>query len=162
MEAILTIAMVAAVIIDIWIIYYLINLQRANCVCALGWRHTFVLFFWVASMLYTVAHVFRVQPVIGNMQLAVFMIAFSALNIWVVLSYISKLEREKCKCSEDIARDVIKVITIVRLFVYAFFAVILLYSVARIAAAVSTGNVPLAQLPKKTRRGNRAGKKLGR
>lgn len=148
--------MVAAVMIDLWIIYYLWNLQKIKCLCALEWRHTVILFYWTLSMLYTVAHIFKLGSVVTNPALSTFMITFSIFNIWVVLSYIKRLEEEKCKCSEHVARDVIKIITIVRMFMYVFVALVAIYSLLRLSNAIHK-SIEIGA-PKQGRRGRR-GKK---
>jgi len=93
---------------------------------------------------------------VRNPTIATAMIAFSIANVYVVLTYVKKLEEEKCKCSEGIARDVMKLITLVRLFIYIFAGLLMFYALARMATLVQ-GHQPSLPAPAK-RQGKSKGK----
>lgn len=125
------VVMTVAVLIDLWIVYYLINLERIKCVCALEWRRHFIIGYILVSIVYLVGSTlgagFARNPIVvtGYLSLSLF-------NIYVVLSYVGRLERENCKCSDTLARLVLKVVAVVRILV---FAMVLVYAVF-VAAAV--------------------------
>ena len=110
-----------------WVLYYLVKLHQDKCLCALGWRWYSVTAFIGLTLLNIVTAValdrnsaVTLLPVV--LQTAY--VLFGLFNIYVIISYVQKLKKESCKCSEGIAREVLQALAIVQLVVLIIAVII--------------------------------------
>jgi len=123
-----TILLILAILIDLWIIQYLLRLAQHKCACAMGWKRTFILVYWITSVVWAIGHLLDLDTLFTpTVSMAMFL--FSVINVWVVLSYVARLEKEQCNCSIDMARDVMYLVSVVRLAIYVFFGIMVLVMV---------------------------------
>lgn len=137
------IALVAALTIayNAYVLWVVRHLDGLGCPCARDWRLRFITGFtvfklvWVALILALLAAgVTRVgAPPPGPLQALSFLVSVATLaNMIIALTYIMRLRREQCECSEFTARTVWEVLLWLSV---AWWAVMLLVSVATIAVA---------------------------
>lgn len=119
--------MLLAVIINVYLLIYLMNLANIGCKCALNWRRNYIMFFIVLSLILSVASVFSYDILTSSIVMSVFTVA-SIANVVIVLQYISMLKKEHCECSEDLAREIMQFIAILYAFFYVLLFVVLLFT----------------------------------
>lgn len=99
-----TIILFAAVLIEIYILYWLFRLETTGCLCAMDWRRSFIIFYAFFNLLMIVLTISNSDLVV-NLSLA--SMVFAILNIVFTIQYVHRLKKEKCECSESTAREVI-------------------------------------------------------
>lgn len=152
LDVLLSIILIA---INIYILVYLVRLERMGCQCAMDFRRVYVIAYLIASIVYaalvTGAFVASTRwslpewvTISGNVLSLVMLIA-GILYIVFGIQYINRLREEKCACSNAVARDVWEVVLYIHvaylilaalliLLVYAAFAMRLAGREAEIAA----------------------------
>ena len=117
-----------AAALDGWLLYYLVELQKKACICALGWRWYFLVVFFVLALLnigmalLTGTKGRSYLPDVLQTLLGI----YGIFIIYVILSYVHKLKKESCKCSEGIAREVLQAVAIVQIVVIVLLFVAVL------------------------------------
>jgi hypothetical protein len=118
--------MLLAIIINVYILMYLINLEKIGCKCALNWRRTYIMFFIIFSVILSIASLFSYDILTSAVVMALFTVA-SIANVVIILQYISILKDEHCKCSEALAREIMHFIAILYAFFYVLLFIILIF-----------------------------------
>lgn len=120
--------------LNAYFLYYIDELAKKGCQCALGWHRTFmqvslvVFILWELTML-----VFRVQ----SRWLSIFMLAFGFIYIVVTRMFIHKIKQHSCMCAETRAftiLDYYNMAVIILLAVYAIVIVVGLLAGSVVAA----------------------------
>jgi uncharacterized membrane protein len=110
-----------------WILYYLVKLQQNKCLCALGWRWYSVTAFIGLTLLNLVAAIALDRNSAVTLLPAILQTAyvlFGLFNIYVIISYVQRLKKKSCKCSEGLAREVLQALAIVQLVVLIIAVII--------------------------------------
>lgn len=137
------IILVLSVLINIWILVYLVNLEQLGCACAMGWRRVYIMMFTVLNILITLGFVhYRMSPVAMYAYFAA-----SIVFIVVVMQYTSMLKREKCKCSEHLAREVMHIAALIQALIYIF-----VFCIALALILISLGNDGMAAIGKRLKK----------
>lgn len=110
------------VVINVIIIKYLISLESMGCECAMDWRRNYIMFYFVLSLVYAISTPFLDKGDIPLIQSL--LVILGVINTIFILQYVHRLYKEKCACSQSLARDLMTVIALVNLLVYV---VILIY-----------------------------------
>jgi hypothetical protein len=110
--------MTLAILINVWILVYLVNLERLGCACALGLRRLFIMAYTVLTILMALGLVV-LSPESSPLWVSGFVI-LSIFYIVVVLQYTRDLERHKCACSAHLARDVLQLAAMIQAMLYIF------------------------------------------
>lgn len=91
------------------------NLETTDCKCSEDHRRNYIkywlgLFLMITSILYiyNIYHLYNdnTKHIINIIYCEIIIFVLSLINIYYSLTYIEKLKKEDCKCSEDITRDV--------------------------------------------------------
>jgi MFS family permease len=140
---------------------YIDKLERIKCVCAEHPYKNFIkkyiifaiCFLLVTAFLPPSAVVGLVGPLYGLIYLVIKWIYVIATVVFFVyaLRYVQYLTREKCKCSEDIRRDVLYWWSITQLVIFAILIVlpfILMVATGAFALAVKSGKGVVSNLDK--------------
>lgn len=122
-----------------YVLWVVRHLDGLGCPCARDWRLRFITGFTVFKLVWVTllvallaAGVTRVGvPVPGPLQALSVLVGIATLaNMIIALTYLTRLRRERCECSEFTARTVWEVL----LWLYvAWWAVMLLLSIATVA-----------------------------
>lgn len=78
-------------------LYYLYKLEDANCNCVMDWRHNFVKYFTIATLLLVLV-VFVTQKVYVY-NLLKFMYVLSLVSLYAFYTYVDNLEKTQCSCA---------------------------------------------------------------
>lgn len=78
-------------------LYYLYKLEDANCNCVMDWRHNFVKYFTIATLLLVV--VVFVTPKAHVDNLLILMYVLSLISLYALYTYIGDLEKTQCNCA---------------------------------------------------------------
>lgn len=119
--------MLISVIINVYILMYLVNLEKVGCKCAMNWRRTFIMFFIIFSVVLSIASLFSYDILSSAIVMGLFTVA-SIANVVIILQYINMLKKEQCDCSEGLAREIMHVIAILYAFFYVLLFVILIFT----------------------------------
>ncbi len=125
-----------AIVINSYILRYLYFLEKNGCKCALNWRRTFIMFFIGISLVLSLLSLFNIDILTSSIILTLFAI-LSIANVVIILQYIHMLKEEKCKCSADLAREILQFIAALYAFFYIMLLIILFYSGFKISAIVT-------------------------
>ena len=80
------------------IIYYLYNLEDADCNCIRDWRHNYIKYF--AIFLISFAGICVIMPSLSkNMVITSLTIILSIVNIYAFFTYIGDLNTTQCSCA---------------------------------------------------------------
>ena len=101
---------------NLFVLHTVTRLEKMGCECAMDWRRTFISDFTIFMVVWiaTTAIVGMVWPrLLSNVAFAtvsgvVGLVAF--VNAVISLQYIADLRKDKCKCSESVARTVWEVL----------------------------------------------------
>lgn len=126
---------ILAVLINAYILRYLYFLEENGCKCALNWRRTYIMLFIGLSLILAILSLFNVDILTSSIVLIIFA-GLSIANIVIILQYVHMLKAEKCKCSENLAREILQFIAALYAFFYIMLLIILFYSGFKIAAII--------------------------
>ena len=110
---------------------YLYYLEKNGCECALNWRRKFIMFYISLSLVLAILSLFKINLLTSSIIFAVFA-ALSIADVVIILQFVHMLKEEQCKCSEDLAREILQFIAIIKIAVYSIALIVLLYSVFNI------------------------------
>lgn len=129
-----TILFIAILITDIflnlYIIYYLNQLDTSGCQCAMGWQRKFILIYTYVSIALSSLALICIglfPDYINDIVSRLLYIVLPALIIYifasvfytiVTIDYVTNLKNKECRCSDKPGRTVMLIISIVSIVVY--------------------------------------------
>jgi len=82
------------------IIYYLYNLESADCNCIKDWRHNYIKYFAIFLICWSLLHV--LLPAFPKYKMIGFIIMIlSLINVYAFFTYVGDLNSTKCVCAID-------------------------------------------------------------
>lgn len=128
-------SIVASVVYATYIHHYVVRLERIGCGCAMDFRRSYIQWYTLALVVIGVVNiVLRLAG--GDAGLAFISVVLSPIvllativYIIFVLQYVNRLRREKCHCSETMARAILYIITIIYTILACLLSLIALYMV---------------------------------
>ncbi len=125
-----------AVAINAYILNYLYYLEKNGCKCAMNWRRIFIMVFIGFSLLLSILSLFKIDVLTASIILSVFA-GLSIANVVIILQYVYMLKKEKCACSDHLAREILQFIAALYAFFYIMLLIVLFYSGFQIANIIS-------------------------
>lgn len=139
--AFLDISYIASVIMNFLIILlliaiytYIVNLENKGCVCAKSGDSAFIKGFSLFAIIYILVIMFIPHKVVvkflgpvGSYLLGLIHLFFILVSIyfwWVTFRYTRYLVNEKCKCSEDMRREIIMIGSMIELILIFFIFIL--------------------------------------
>lgn len=125
----------ASVIYATYIHHYVTRLERIGCDCATDFRRTYIQWYTLALIVIGIINVSLrlssgdVGLSILSMVLSPIMFVATLIYVVFVIQYINRLRREKCACSEGMARSILYIITIINVTLACLLALVILYAV---------------------------------
>lgn len=123
----------ASVVYATYVHHYVIRLERIGCDCAVDFRRTYIQWFTLALIAIGITNI-ALRLTGGDLGLAILSmvlspIMFVATVIYVVfvIQYINRLRREKCLCSEGMARSILYLVTIINVTLACLLALMILF-----------------------------------
>lgn len=135
MNAISIVFNAIAIVLWFFILYYITNLETAGCKCALDWRQKFIKYYIVYLLLMIIFMTPNAPPILLTIH---FIISISF--IMIVYHYIHDLKIKKCKCSENVARDVLMFINYIQIFLMVFVLILLVHMMYEFRALIRKTN----------------------
>lgn len=122
------------IIINVFALMWIHHLEAVSCTCSENWKRDYIKYFlyafFVMLILRILVFLFTGQSILRqNMLLTSIMFlyyAFSIVNIFVSIIYISELKNTNCTCSEDVRREVYFYYNIVRLALFGIMILLVL------------------------------------
>ena len=100
------------IIINILIIYYLVNLEDVTCNCITDWRHDYIKYFSVFLLTFNIICLFSFcMPMSSSNNsttvqiLVIIFLLLSLVNMYALYTYIGDLNSTKCSCAVDKQKD---------------------------------------------------------
>lgn len=137
MHAISIIFNAIAIVLWLFILYYITNLETIGCKCALDWRRTFIQYYIIYLLLMIIFMSPDAPPILLTLH---FIISISFIVI--VYHYIHDLKVKKCKCSESAARDVLMFINYIQIFMVMFVLILLVHLMFEFRALLKNAKSP--------------------
>ena len=78
-------------IVNIFIIYYLINLEHNHCDCIRDWRHNYIK--------YTAIFLILINLLLKTHEISGILIIFQIIYVYAFYTYIRDLDNTKCECA---------------------------------------------------------------
>lgn len=128
-------SIVASVVYAIYVHHYVVRLERIGCDCAMDFRRSYIQWYTLALIVIGVVNVaLRLSGGAGGLaviSLVLSPIVALATIVYVVfvLQYVDRLRREKCECSETMARAVLYIVTVVHITLACLLSLVALYAV---------------------------------
>lgn len=126
--------------IAVWtfILLYIIRLEEIGCECAIGWRRVFIKYYIMVIIAMVLLSMFGI---FSSKQLSPFFMtlqfALTVVFITVVYHYIHDLKVQKCKCSEDMARDILEFVNYIQMFLVIFSLLVMVHAMFTVAKYMS-------------------------
>jgi hypothetical protein len=86
---------ILGLIINILIIYYLINIEAVDCNCINDWRHNYIKYVSVFNIIINILFLFN----INNESLLGINTILNLINLYAFFTYIRDLNDTKCECA---------------------------------------------------------------
>jgi hypothetical protein len=124
--------------INIWILYYLVQLEKSHCECALGNKHRFIKLYLsimipltVLTIVFSIMRSSKLASMIQSHPTATYgiymlLVLVQVVFIATVFLYIRELKATKCDCSQHHARTALEILN----YIAIVMTVILLISFA--------------------------------
>lgn len=122
-------ASIVAILLHTYLLNFLLRLEGTGCACAMDWRRKYIVGFVLFMIVFNIASALAVSSrkfARARMILSPVIMVASILFVVFTFQYVSKLEREKCKCSDDTARLVLLLVAAVNSSVFAILGLTLL------------------------------------
>ena len=113
------------------IVYYLNNLQKIGCDCALNNKRNFIFGYTIFNILFAVPQLFtdKITKFLVKYPIAVFgLFALALSNIVITLLYIEEIKKANCKCSESVFRDMMYYLSIINACLYGIMILMIIYA----------------------------------
>lgn len=102
----------AIICLYLWLLYYLVNLQKTNCTCALNKKRQWIIGFVCFSIVVNMYSFITRKTFLDNVALWLVYGLVVLVNLVVMFQYVYYLKKDRCVCSEGDARSVITMIAI--------------------------------------------------
>ena len=89
-----------SIIINILIIYYIVNLEDVTCNCITDWRHDYIKYVSMFMLAMNILFLFSVKLSNDNPLVSIFLI-LSLVNMYALYTYVGDLNDTKCGCAID-------------------------------------------------------------
>lgn len=116
---------IALLILQGFTIKYLMDLEKINCLCAMNWKRDYLILYAIFTFVAIIVSGFFKQ--IPGPVLKVFFSIFTIINIVLSILYINNLKISDCKCSENVMRDVIYYVEILKGLICAISIIAVMY-----------------------------------
>jgi hypothetical protein len=97
---------------------WIVDIERKDCKCSINWRRTFMKWFYVASILFQGALLFKNRTLIKYLAVPISMASVGYL--YVTLTYVHKLIDTSCDCTSGQHRTVLFWLALGQAFLLAF------------------------------------------
>lgn len=135
LDGIHKLAAIITIILFVYLLMFLVKLERTGCECAKDWRRDYIIFYCVYVIVIAISQFFMQWS--NRMQLAVAPLTFAFGIFFVVftLQYVHRLKREKCSCSDEVGRVVLYLVAAIDAVVFAIIGVLLVMNAILMAVA---------------------------
>ncbi len=106
---VMTVFYVLYALFNVFLLVWLLKLEKIQCTCALNWRRSYLIFYVVFSLCVVLLNFTSIKIPYLPTLITILGIIF----IIIAIQYVRKLESEYCNCSEAFMRDLLYVISVV-------------------------------------------------
>ena len=121
-----SVGIIIGIIINFFIVYYLINLEDKNCNCIRDWRHDYIKFFSIFNILTSIIALSNTVPKTGILVNTIGILAI--INIYAFYTYIRDLNDTKCECAVVKQKNLNKFLNIYRYLIIIIPIFILIFA----------------------------------
>ena len=124
LEHIITFAMIC---VNVYLMWYLYELEKNGCKCAMNWRRTLIMFiigFWIVLELSNLMHLKSIYNITHSHWFLILSFVLTLVNVIIIYQYIKMLDTEDCKCSKSSAKGILEAIAILDTIMYILIILI--------------------------------------
>lgn len=130
------ISQVITIILFVYILTYLVQLERTGCECAQDWRRNYIVFYAIFIIILAVYDlsvlVLHKDPLSHIAMLGMFrapvVLVLGVVFVVAAIQYVNRLKREKCACSDTYARLILLIVAIIDAAVFSILGLLMLAS----------------------------------
>jgi len=87
------------IILNSFVVYYLLNLEEKSCNCIRDWRHNYIKYLSIFSIILNMLSLFEFKTIIKNKHIITIICILGIVNIYAFYTYIRDLNDTKCECA---------------------------------------------------------------
>ena len=112
------------------IFLYLYLLKKNDCECSKSYKREFILYFTLSYIFIIISFItfpkfFRKNNIIGTL-LKLYLGIFLIVNAYMVYTYSESLDKNKCKCSDNLGRDIMRIYNVFYIFLMTLLFILVL------------------------------------
>lgn len=115
----------------LWIFIFLVNLKSVKCVCALNWKHDYIVGFIGFVLLFNLYLLLvdktKRQFTSTHIIMAFLIVAAAILNIVLMIQYTLEIQKKKCECADKFSLSVMQFLAFFQIFTIAFVVILALF-----------------------------------
>jgi hypothetical protein len=89
---------IISIIINILILYYVVNLEDVTCNCITDWRHNYIKYVTIFILIMNILFLFSLRLSNDNPIMSLFLI-LTLINMYALYTYVGDLNDTKCGCA---------------------------------------------------------------
>ena len=128
------------------IIYYLYHLEKIDCKCSLTFQRNYIFYYTIfvfSINLLTICFQNKLKDLaFVILPISILLIIAGIINIVYTIEYVEAMKKQNCNCSDSIIRDLMFIIAILQICVWAIVLLIM------ISIFVFKANIPSGILKK--------------
>ena len=126
-------------ILWLYILTYIMKLEKIGCKCSEGWKRTFIKYYIIVILVFLVIQMFEFKlPIEISLITSFVKILFTIAFVFIVFNYVNYLKETKCQCSIDVKRDVLEIFNYIQMFLLIIVFVIMIYTMFVVSHAMGT------------------------
>jgi hypothetical protein len=122
---------ILSLILNIFIIYYLLNLEDKTCNCIRDWRHNYIKITTIFNIILSSLILFgliKQSTFVGFTNINIIMLILAIINLYAFYTYIGDLDATKCECAVSKQKNLHNFLNIYRyIIVFLLFILIILF-----------------------------------
>lgn len=115
----------------LWVFIFLVNLKSVNCVCALNWKHDYIVGFIGFTLLFNLYLLLvdktKKQFVATHIIIAFLVVVAAILNIILMIQYTLEIQRRKCECADKFSLSIMQFLAFFQIFTISFVVILALF-----------------------------------
>lgn len=124
-EGIYKLSLLISIILFAYVLVFLYKLEHTGCECARDWRRSFITFYCVYTISLSIAQFINTNSFI-SLLVSPISFALSIMFIIFTLQYVHRLKREKCSCSDEMARAVLYMVAAIDAAIFSLVGLVII------------------------------------
>ena len=118
------------------IIYYLNNLEKIGCSCAITPQRNYIYYYTIVLVLFNVVNMFLLPSMNKNIiksfliimgPLALLLLIGGIINVVYTIQFVQDMKQKNCECSKSVFREMMFILSILQIISWIILILILMY-----------------------------------